>query len=463
MTVESSRAAYKMDRRGFLRGAAGAAGVAAFGGFGALAARTADAAPSKQPFSVDYGPLQPVRDQATGHELLMLPRGFEYISYSWRGDAMSNGNPTPAAHDGMAAFRQDDRIAIVRNHEVNSFNGRFTDPAYDPDASGGTSNLLFDPDAGRWLEVLPSLSGTIRNCAGGPTPWQSWLTCEETGAINPVSGLRHGYVLEVPTADQATGTPFKGMGRFSHEAVAVDSATGWVYETEDANPAGFFRYRSNEFGNLAAGGTLEMLAINTGTGQSYDTRRDGTGTEYSSTSWVTIDNPDPVTGQSSPTQQGLAKGGAIFRGLEGIWFADGVFYIVSTNGGPANEGQIFEYHPASGSMRVLFASPSGQVLDSPDNVTVSPRGGIVLCEDGSGIEFLHGLTQDGQIFRFCQNNVVVPPGGFPDKPAIAPGDYTGAEFAGATFEPKNGNWLFVNIQSPGITFAITGPWRQGAL
>jgi secreted PhoX family phosphatase len=436
--------------------------VAAFGGFSALAVKSADAAPAKDPFSVDYGPLQPVRDQATGQELLMLPKGFEYISYSWRGDPMSNGNPTPAAHDGMAAFRRDDRIVIVRNHEVNSFSGRFTDPAYDPDAAGGTSNLVFDPDAGRWLEVLPSVSGTIRNCAGGPTPWGSWLTCEETGVINPVSGLRHGYVLEVPIQGQATGTPFKPMGRFSHEAVAVDSNTGWVYETEDANPAGLFRFRPNQFGNLASGGTLEMLSINTATGQSYDARQDGTGTEYT-TSWVTIDNPDPQPGQSSPTQQGLAKGAAIFRGLEGIWFADGVFYIVSTNGGPVNEGQIFEYHPSDGSMRVLFASPSGEVLDSPDNITVSPRGGIVLCEDGGGIEFLHGLTQDGQIFKFCQNNVVVPPEGFPGKPAIAPGNYTGAEFAGATFEPKNGNWLFVNIQSPGITFAITGPWRQGAL
>jgi uncharacterized protein len=162
-------------------------------------------------------------------------------------------------------------------------------------------------------------------------------------------------------------------------------------------------------------------------------------------------------------QQGIAKGGAVFARLEGIWYGDGKLYVVSTSGGPIGQGQIFEYEPKTGVMRVLYASPAADILNNPDNITVSPRGGIVLCEDGSGIEYLHGLTPDGEIFRFAANNVVVPAGGIPGKPAIAPGDYTGSEWAGATFEPKKGDWLFVNIQSPGITFAITGPWRKGAL
>jgi uncharacterized protein len=102
------------------------------------------------------------------------------------------------------------------------------------------------------------------------------------------------------------------------------------------------------------------------------------------------------------------------------------------------------------------------VMHNPDQ-GLSARGGLVLCEDGSGIEYLHGLTTDGQIFRFAQNNVVIPAGGMPGRPAIAPGDYRGSEWCGATFEPMNGNWLFVNIQTPGITFAITGPWRRGSL
>jgi secreted PhoX family phosphatase len=446
-----------MERRGFLRGAAVAAGVAALE---ALGARAAGAAPMQiMPFSPDYGPLYPARDHTTGLELLLLPRGFEYLSHGWTGDLMGDRIPTPSAHDGMAAFRVGDRVTLVRNHEQGAFTGKFTDPAYDPAANGGTTNLVFDP-AGQFVDSWASLSGTIRNCAGGPTPWGSWLTCEETTVINPVSGLRHGYVFEVPASGTANPSPLTAMGRFSHEAVAVDPATGWVYETEDANPSGFYRFRPNTFGDLAAGGILEMLVLN---GGPYDTRTDATGTTYASTSWVPISNPDWAPGEPTPVQQGIAQGGAIFARLEGAFFAGGKVYIVSTSGGPIGQGQVFEYQPSTGAMRVLFASPDPQVLNNPDNICVSPRGGIVLCEDGSGVEYLHGLTTDGEIFRFAANNVVVPPEGVPGKVAIAPGNYTGSEWAGSTFEPKNGNWLFVNIQTPGITFAITGPWPLGSL
>jgi secreted PhoX family phosphatase len=455
MTTES------MSRRGFLRGAAAAAaGAATFAPFDALAARTARAAVSKKAFSVDYGPLFPAVDQTTGLELLQLPRGFEYMSFGWTGDTMNDGRPTPSLHDGMAAYRIDDRIHLVRNHEQGSFSGSFADPAYDSAANGGTTNLVFDPDKGELLDSMPSLSGTIRNCAGGPTPWDTWLTCEETTVINTAAGIRHGYVFEVPATDTGNPEPFRAMGRFSHEALAVDPATGWVYETEDANPAGFYRFIPDEAGDLASGGTLEMLVIGDGP---YDTRTDGTGTTYESTSWVTIDNPDWAPGERTPVQQGIAKGGAVFARLEGIWYGDGKLYIVSTSGGPINQGQIFEYEPSSGDMRVLYASPASDILNNPDNIAVSPRGGLVLCEDGGGLEYLHGLTLDGEIFRFAQNNIVVPAGGLPGHPGIAPGNYTSSEWAGATFEPKNGNWLFVNIQTPGVTFAITGPWKQGAL
>lgn len=447
-----------LDRRDFLGGAAVAAGAATLAPLEAFAARAT--APVHKGWSPDYGPLYPTRDHTTGLELLLLPRGFQYLSHGWRGDPMTDGLATPSAHDGMAAFRRGNRVMLVRNHEQGSFSGKFGDPAYDPDASGGTTNLVFDAHRGRFVQSWVSLSGTIRNCAGGPTPWRTWLTCEETTAVNPTSGVRHGYVLEVPAGGRGNPEPMRAMGRFSHEAVAVDPETGWVYETEDANPAGLYRYVPERRRDLAAGGKLEMLAIGDGP---YDTRADGIGTTYDSTSWVPIDDPDWAPGQPSTVQQGIAKGGAVFARLEGAWYSDCKIYLVSTSGGPVGQGQIFEYEPASGRMRVLYASPAADILNNPDNIAVSPRGGIVLCEDGSGVEYLHGLTPDGEIFRFAANNMVIPPEGVPGKAAIAPGDYTGSEWAGATFEPKRGDWLFVNIQSPGVTFAITGPWRKGAL
>ena len=461
MTQEQQGSA--VARRGFIKGGlAGVAALATLGPLEALAARTAGAAPmAKVPQSPDYGPLAPVKDHTTGLELLALPRGFEYVSYGWTGDVMSDGIPTPGAHDGMAAFhRADGKLALVRNHELGGYTGAFASPAYHPLARGGTTNLVFDPDAGQFTESWASLSGTIRNCAGGPTPWGTWLTCEETTEIAQ-DGTRHGYVFEVPFDGPGDARPLRQMGRYSHEAVAVDPSTGIVYLTEDATPSGFYRYLPNTPGTLHNGGELQMLLVETPDGSSYTTYTDGTGVEYF-TSWVTIDNPDYAAGETRPALQGQSKGAAVFRRLEGAWWGNDRAYIVSTSGGPTGQGQVFEYDPATETMRVLFASPDATVLNNPDNISVSPRGGIVLCEDGSEGEYVHGLTTDGEIFPFARNDVEIPTGGAPGK-SVTPGNYRGSEWCGSTFEPRNGNWLFVNVQSPGITFAITGPWRTGSL
>ncbi|MGH9286274.1 MAG: alkaline phosphatase PhoX, partial [Acidimicrobiales bacterium] len=388
----------------------------------------------------------------TGLPLLMLPRGFEYTSYGWARDPMSDGRPTPSSHDAMAAFRDGDRVRLVRNHERGGTGGAFASGmTYDPMAEGGTTTLVFDPDAGRFVESYASLAGTIRNCAGGPTPWGSWLSCEETTNIN--GSFRHGFIFEVPAAGYATGEPLTAMGRFSHEAAAVDPATGIVYETEDATPGGFYRFLPNAPGNLLAGGRLQMLRIGAGTVQTY---QDTSPRDYGTVDWVDIAVPNPGPGQPSVATQGIAAGGAQFERLEGTWVGDGKVAFVSTSGGPSR-GQVFEYDPVSHRLKLIFHSPSLDVLDSPDNICFSPRGGMVLCEDGSGAEFLHGLTLDGRIFKFAQNNVVL------DGYRGFFGDFTGSEWCGATFEPMNGSWLFANIQTPGITIAITGPGRQGAL
>ncbi|HZM41648.1 MAG TPA: alkaline phosphatase PhoX [Acidimicrobiales bacterium] len=445
-----------INRRAFLQGAVGAgAGVALAGPFAAFGARAAGAA-APPPQGVGYGPLFPVKDQTTGLELLNLPRGFEYMSLGWRNDVMSDGTPTPSSHDGMAAFRDGDLVRLVRNHERGA--GTPFAPAgatYDPQASGGTSNLVFDPDAGALVEHYASLSGTIRNCAGGPTPRGTWLSCEETTDIS-AGGTRHGYIFEVPSNGQSNAVPLVGMGRFSHEANATDPATGIVYETEDSGSSALYRYIPNDRDNLAAGGQLEAMALDGTT----DTRLWATG-ESAAAHWVVVDSPDWAPGEPTPWQQVQAKGAArIVRG-EGCWYGSGLIYVISTSGAASGQGQVFAYDPVGVTFTCVFASPSSDVLNAPDNVTVSPRGGLVLCEDGSGREYLHGLTPGGEIFRFAENNIVLP-AEFQTTKGYA-GDFSDSEWAGATFEPKNGNWLFVNIQSPGVTFAITGPWRRGAL
>lgn len=444
-----------IDRRRFLK--SGAAGVA----FAALAGK-ANAMGMMPPQSADYGPLQLVDDETTGLPLIALPEGFRYKTFGWTNDPMDDGNPTPGSHDGMAVVAtHGSQIVMVRNHERRTGALFSPEPAiYDHSTGGGTTNLVFDVARGEWRKSWGSLSGTVRNCAGGPTPWGTWLTCEETvaGPENGNASMAHGWVFEVPAHGFRPAQPLKGLGRFVHEAVAVDPATGVVYLTEDRGTSGFYRFVPNRYGRLDRGGKLQMLKVR-GKPQLDLTGGFANGTSLG-VEWVDIDDPElahtpGTTDALGVFKQGYAKGGAVFERGEGCWYDAGRIYFVSTSGGAANEGQIWEYYPRTERLVLLFESPSREVLDSPDNIAVSPRGGIILCEDGGrDKQMLHGLTRDGSIFPFAENNVILSgEKGFT-------GNFTGSEWCGATF---HGRWLFVNIQSPGITFAITGPWWRGAL
>jgi secreted PhoX family phosphatase len=444
-----------MNRRSFLKGAA--AGAAAMP-FTALTARAQQSSPRpgvRRGHTDGYGPLVETLDETTGLPLLLLPRGFHYVSFGWRGDLLDDGVLTPGSHDGMAAFAAGNgRVRLVRNHEVSG-SSPFSAVRYDAGAGGGTTTLEFDTHRGAYRSGYASLSGTLTNCAGGPTPWGSWLTCEETSAFTTVP---HGYVFEVPADGFGIPVPLRDMGRFRHEAIALDPATGYVYETEDnGNSSGLYRFVPNLNGNLASGGALSMLKVR-GVHQANLNLSYPNGTTFE-VEWVPIPSPDALTGASSTLvwSQGRTQGAATFARLEGCWYGNAAqIYVVSTSGG-IGQGQIWAYDPAAETISLLFESPGADVLNAPDNITVSPRGGLVLCEDGSGEEYMHGLTIAGEIFRFARNNVVLAG----ERNGIA-GDFTGAEWAGACYSP-DGRWLFANLQSPGITFAITGPWSAGAL
>jgi secreted PhoX family phosphatase len=421
-----------------------------------------------------FGPLAPLAARNTGETLLALPEGFSYTAFGKTGEPMVGldgraWGPTPGAHDGMAAYAGPrGTTLLVRNHElgISSTDNGLPIPLaqrYDPGrpnargvaqyVRGGTTNLVVDRD-GTLLATYPSLGGTIRNCAGGPTPWGSWLTCEETNTFETSTGAakRHGYVFEVPST--ATGpvapVPLVAMGRFSHEAVAVDPESGHVYLTEDEGDSALYRFRPAELGSLAAGGVLEAMKLVALPG--VDTASGFPVGQPFEVEWVPVANANPGPGQTTTRAQAQALGAAIVRRGEGCWWSrnDDAVFVVSTSGGDAGQGQVFRYAPRAGAGRggvvELFIESEGDDQSSPrlwqlpDNITVAPWGDLVICEDGDGQQNLWIVSKERGVFRFAANLI------------------NEAEFAGACFAP-NGRTLFVNIQTPGVTFAITGPFR----
>jgi secreted PhoX family phosphatase len=331
--------------------------------------------------------------------------------------------------------------------------------------------LVYDTQTQTLEKHFLSLTGTIRNCAGGLTPWNTWITCEETiQKAEETYEVAHGYNFEVPVSADiklADPIPLKAMGRFNHEAVAVDPRTGIVYQTEDRGDSLIYRFIPDTPGELAAGGKLQALKIRDM--KSADTRNWRSRTQkifrwtYSPipvgetlvVEWVDIENVESPD-DDLRVQGADGKDAAKFARGEGIWYGSrqeqGEFYIACTNGGIAYKGQIWRYIPSPyegtsreeqqpGTLQLFIEPNDSNLMENADNLTVTPWGDLIICEDGPNEEFLIGVTPEGNLYRFARNAGNL------------------SELAGATFSP-DGTTLFVNIQSPGITLAITGPWHE---
>ncbi|MBX2850253.1 MAG: PhoX family protein [Phycisphaeraceae bacterium] len=430
-------------------------------------------------------------------KVLDLPSGFSYRIFSKTGEKMDDGYLVPAKHDGMAAFPGPDGMTLlVRNHEVEGpvfRNGPFgwqnelmakIDPAmaYDTGfgrtpALGGTTTLAYDTKQRKMVRHWLSLACTERNCAGGPTPWGSWITCEET--VERASEQRekdHGYNFEVPASAEIGLTKpvaLKAMGRFNHEAVAVDPETGIVYQTEDRQDGVVYRFIPDVPGRLEAGGKLQALAVkglrpidlrnwhedapkklyNGGSGDGsfqIDTAKmllmeQG---KVLDVEWVDVD--DVESPDDNLRYQAYDKGAARFARGEGMWHGHKSIYFATTTGGRNAKGQIWRYAPSRfegtpdesrfpGRLELFIEPNDASILQHADNICIAPWGDLIVCEDGGPVNHVLGVTPEGEIYQIARNTM------------------NKSEFAGSCFSP-DGSTLFVNIQNPGLTIAITGPW-----
>jgi hypothetical protein len=415
--------------------------------------------------SVGFGPLM-----ADPNKLLDLPKGFSYTIISELNKPMSDGLAVADRADGMGCLPFDeDRVVLIRNHELKpSHIDKQPDPirtfrsedAYDTYANGvalpgGTTNIIYNLKTKQVEQEFVSLIGTIRNCAGGITPWNTWLSCEESVA-KPDGDIskQHGYIFEVPANATSTvkAVPLKAMGRFNHEAAAVDPKTGIVYLTEDRGDSLFYRFIPKAYGKLAEGGQLQALVIKSK--PQFDTRNWQENSialsVWLDTEWIDITNPESP--EDDLRIQGFDKGAALFARGEGIHWGDDELYFCCTNGGQKQLGQIMRYQPSvhegtnqeagkPGRIQLFLESEDKSLFNFGDNLVVTPFGDLIVCEDQYTDvvdNHLRGVTLEGELYNFARL-------------------HEQTELAGACFSP-DGSTMFVNVYSPTKTLAIEGPW-----
>jgi len=374
--------------------------------------------------------------------ILQLREGFRYRIVERALSTMDDGYRVPGRPDAMGCFLMaDGNWALLRNHELDGSlselgpcaAGQKPSPyAYDAASPGGVSRLLLDP-SGKRLRSNLVLTGTNRNCAGGMSPW-GWLTCEESVES------KHGYVFLCSPTAEVLQPPHRipVYGRFLHEAVAIDLTDHAAYLTEDRGDGCLYRYLPEQKEQPFCAGKLQALGI-------VGRPRFELGDELPKDAtldvqWIDVPH---AAGEREDALRYVAqqRGAAVVRRGEGIWRLEDGFAITCTSGGPLQSGQVFHLAPtpAGGTLRLLAQSHDPSQLDMPDNITLTPWGDLLVCEDNRRSNYLRIITRDGKVLPFAHNALSL------------------SEFAGACFSP-DGRVLFVNMQDDGLTLAIEGPF-----
>jgi secreted PhoX family phosphatase len=388
----------RMRRRDFLR--LTTIGMASGAVLGSSIWRHALASTPGQTGPSPYGPL--LAADANGFQ---LPAGFASRELARGGQVVPGTSYTwPWFPDGGATFKVPGGWVFAENSEWLPPNG------------GGVSALRFNRD-GNVIDAYNICSGTIVNCAGGKTPWNTWLTCEEVAS---------GHVWECDPLGETPAVRRDAMGTFKHEAVAADPRRKHFYLTEDEPNGRFYRFTPFKWRQLAIGGTLEVAQV----------------APSGAVTWLPVPNPNPVLPADTATRLQVPASTA-FNGGEGIVYSQRHIYF-TTKG----DNRVWDYDTSTQVLTIRYerALDPGMTLGGVDNVTASKGGDLLVAEDGDNLEL-----------------VLITPGGVV-SPFLRLTGQPGSELCGPAFDPS-GRRLYISSQrggGNGITYEITGPFRRRA-